>query len=180
MRGRVLFRPISQVWTQRLDWLERLGPRTPRFSKEIQAWAKHAGAGSVLETPGCCRPDAAPGLRPRPWCASRRCRRRESGTLFGGDECRARRKRRRGASASAAAAVEGPVTWSCSFSAGAGADEFVGRGVGEDDDIAFLPSRGRSPLFQGRNYCPISRLDLCHYFGKDDTVPFLGMSPRRP
>ncbi len=27
-----------------------------------------------------------------------------------------------------------------------------------------------SPRTQGRNSCPISRLDLCHYFGEDDNV----------
>ena len=41
-------------------------------------------------------------------------------------------------------------------------------GVGEDKDMAFLPSKRPFAACPGEELLPISRLDLCHLFGEDD------------
>jgi hypothetical protein len=45
----------------------------------------------------------------------------------------------------------------------------IGSGVGDDNDMASSLSRGHFAAISGRNYCPISCLDLRHHFGEDDT-----------
>jgi hypothetical protein len=48
--------------------------------------------------------------------------------------------------------------------------EAADQDVAIDDAMASSVLCGVSLLFQGRNYCPISSIDLCHYFGEDDSV----------
>ena len=83
-------------------------------------------------------------------------------------QCRCPGPYRHARSLSATRLVEGHSPDHVRPALGAGVPEFVGLSVGEVNDMASSLEAAISPLFEGRNYCPISCLDLCHHFSEDD------------